>query len=50
MYEEEYEEKLRENKQYGVAAEWQMESPDPKLDYPFPILHRPRLGSRWIVR
>jgi len=50
LYEEEYEEKLREHKQFGVAAEWALQGPDPKLNYPFPILHRPRLGTRWLVR
>jgi len=52
QYEEEYEEKLREVKQLGYTAEW---TDNGKVDFnkmylPFPMAHRPRIGSRWIVR
>lgn len=51
-YEEEYEEKLRDMKQLGYAAEWTFdgEVKDNKISFPFPIAHRPRLGARMIVR
>lgn len=50
LYEEEYEEKLRESKQLGIKAEWTRQHDDLNLTYPFPILHRPRIGARWLVR
>lgn len=51
-YEEEYEEKLREVKQFGFQSEWTFDGlvKDNKITLPFPIAHRPRLGSRCIVR
>jgi hypothetical protein len=51
-YEEEYEEKLREHKQFGVVAEWTLGGSvkDTTIAYPFPFTHRPRLGARWLVR
>lgn len=52
QFEEENEEKLREFKQFGVQPEWKLgcDVKDSEVTYPFPILHRPSIGSRWIVR
>lgn len=50
QYEEEYEEKLRDYKQLGIAPEWSPNNANPVVEYPYPILHRPRIGTRWMVR
>jgi len=52
QYEEEYEEKMREVKQLGYAAEWTFNGAvkDHQIEFPFPCTHRPRLGARWLVR
>jgi hypothetical protein len=52
VHEEENEEKLREVKQFAYQNEWLCNGlvKEKELVYPFPILHRPRLGARIIVR
>lgn len=52
LYEENNENDLREIKQLGFKAEWEMggKIKDQNLVLPFPILHRPRLGARMIIR
>jgi len=52
IHEEENEEKLRETKQYAYTNEWTLNGQikDSQMVYPFPILHRPRLGSRIVTR
>ena len=49
-YEEQEEEKLRDYKQLGVLPEWCFDEKNPQIEYPHPVMHRPRIGSRWIVR
>lgn len=51
-HEESNEEKYRERKQLGFTEEWTLGGTisDKQTDLPFPILHRPRLGSRVLVR
>ena len=50
LYEEEEEEKLREYKQFGYHEVWTQEGRMSHLPLPFPFLHRPRIGSRHLVR
>jgi hypothetical protein len=52
LYEETNESELREMKQFGFKSEWQMggKIKDSELVLPFPVIHRPRLGSRMIIR
>ena len=49
---EENEVKLRETKQFGAKSEWTFSGKikDSDLTLPFPIAHRPRMGSRVMVR
>jgi hypothetical protein len=51
-HEEENEEKFREMKQFGYQPEWMQGGlvKDSAISYPDPIPHRPRLGSRILVR
>jgi len=51
-HEEENEAKFRDRKQLGFNEEWTLNGiiKDSQMDLPFPILHRPRLGSRVLVR
>ena len=52
QHEEENEEKFRERKQLGFNEEWTLngEIKDCQTGLPFPIMHRPRLGARILVR
>lgn len=52
LYEETNEAELREMKQFGFKSEWQLggKIKDAQVVLPFPIIHRPRLGSRMIIR
>ena len=51
-HEEENEEKLREIKQFGYVPEWMYggKIKDEHVKLPFPLKHRPRLGSRILVK
>lgn len=51
-HEEENESKYRERKQLGFNEEWTLNGTikDSQMDLPYPILHRPRLGARVLVR
>lgn len=52
LHEEGNEEKLREIKQFGYKPEWTHDGhiDENKITFPFPMAHRPRLGSRILVR
>ena len=52
LYEETNEKELREVRQFGFKQEWMIGGliKDSELVLPFPIMHRPRLGARMIVR
>jgi hypothetical protein len=43
---------MRDVKQFGFQNEWTFngEVKDNKINFPFPMAHRPRLGARWLVR
>ena len=51
-HEQENEEKFRDRKQLGFHEEWTLGGliKDSQVDLPFPIVHRPRLGARVMVR
>lgn len=51
-HEENNEEKFRERKQLGFNEEWTLNGTikDSQMGLPFPIMHRPRLGARILVR
>ena len=51
-HEENNEQKFREVKQLGFNEEWTLNGliRDTQMDLPFPLLHRPRLGARVLVR
>ena len=52
QFEKENEERLREIKQLGFQSEWTINGllQVSNMSLPYPILHRPRLGSRTQVR
>jgi hypothetical protein len=52
MHENENEKKFREIKQYGYVPEWMFGGiiKDEHVTLPNPLVHRPRLGSRILVR
>ena len=51
-HEEDNEAKYRDRKQLGFNEEWTLNGKisSSQMDLPFPILHRPRLGARVLVR
>ena len=49
-YEEREEQKVRDKKQYALDAEWTNSGEFVDLDLPRPFKHRPRMGSRIVVR
>ena len=50
QFEEEEEEKFRDKKQYDFDTEWTLGRKEFDIPFPHPIAHRPRLGSRTIVK
>lgn len=52
QYEDEYENDIRELKQFGYKAEWTLDGQirDADVVLPYPFVHRPCLGARILVR